>query len=57
MCKESVKEFTDFILAYCPSQTKIVSTKEVHNTFANKKMLTSEDSEFEDMPFQDIPDK
>ena len=49
MCKESVKEFVYFILQYCPKGTRIVSTKEVKNLF-DKKLLTAEDSDFEDMP-------
>jgi dynein heavy chain len=50
MSRESVKEFVDFVLAFCPSDTKIVNTNEVHNTFANKKLLTPEDSDYEEMP-------
>lgn len=50
MCRESVKEFVEYILMYCPTDTKIVSTKEVHNTF-NKKMLTPDDSDYEEKPF------
>jgi hypothetical protein len=50
MCKESVKEFVSFILQYCPKGTKIISTKEVKNLF-DKKMLTPEDSDFEEMPY------
>lgn len=54
MCKESVKEFVDFVLTFCPTDTRIVSTREVHNTF-NKRMLTAEDSDFEEKPYQDVP--
>jgi dynein heavy chain len=54
MCKDSVKEFVAFILSFCPLETKIVSTREVHNKF-DKKLLTSEDSDYEEKPFQDVP--
>ena len=54
MCKSSVKEFVDYVLAYCPEETKIVNTREVHNKF-NKKMLTPEDSDYEEEPHQNIP--
>lgn len=36
LCKDSVHEFVDFMLAYIPESTKIVSTAVVHNTFAIK---------------------
>jgi hypothetical protein len=54
MCKESVKEFVSFVLNFCPTGTRIVSTREVHNTF-NKKILTPEDSDYEEAPYQDVP--
>ena len=54
MCKESVKEFTEFILEQCPTDTRIVSTNEVHNTFS-KKLITEDDSDFEEEPFKDVP--
>ena len=54
MCKESVKEFTEFILEQCPTDTRIVSTNEVHNTFS-KKLVTEDDSDFEEEPFKDVP--
>jgi len=56
LCKESVKEFVQFILKFCPVSTKIVSTKEVHNTF-DKVLLTPEDSDYEEMPFKDVAEK
>jgi dynein heavy chain len=33
MSRESVKEFVEFILAFCPKGTKIINTNEVYNTF------------------------
>lgn len=56
LCRESVHEFVDFILKFCPEETKIISTKEVVNTF-KKKQISAEDSDFEEIPFKDIPDK
>lgn len=56
LSRESVHEFVDFILKFCPEDTKIVSTKEVINTF-KKKEISAEDSDFEEMPFKDIPAK
>mmetsp|Transcript_20736 Transcript_20736/g.31903 ORF Transcript_20736/g.31903 Transcript_20736/m.31903 type:complete len:452 (-) Transcript_20736:2401-3756(-) len=53
MSKESVKEFVAFVLKFCPLETNIVSTKEVHNTF-NKKLITAEDSDFEEQPFKNV---
>jgi len=53
MSKDSVREFVDFILCFCPKETRIVSTKEVYNTF-NKKKLTPEDSDYEECPHQDV---
>jgi hypothetical protein len=32
-----------------------VSTREVHNSFTNKKILTPEDSDYEEAPHQGIP--
>lgn len=55
MCKESVKEFVAYVLKFCPLDTKIVSTKEVHNTF-DKVLITPEDSDYEEQPFADIPE-
>ena len=55
LCKESVKEFVHFMLAFCPLDTKIVTTNEVHNSF-DKKRLTPEDSDFEEKPYQDVPE-
>jgi hypothetical protein len=54
MSKESVREFVDFVLKYCPQGTKIISTKEVHNTFT-KVVLTPEDSDYEAVPYEDVP--
>lgn len=56
MSRESVKEFVDFVLAFCPKSTKIINTNEVHNTF-DKKMLTEEDSDFEEFPHQEVDEK
>ena len=50
LCKKSVYEFVSFMTAFCPIKTEIVNTKEVKNYF-NKKILTEEDSDFEDAPF------
>jgi len=55
MSKESVREFVDFVLKFCPLDTKIISTKEVHNTF-DKVMLTPEDSDYEEMPYANVPE-
>jgi hypothetical protein len=55
MSKLSVQEFVDFVIGFCPKDTKIISTKEVHNTF-NKKLITPEDSDYEEVPFQDVPE-
>ena len=56
MCKESVREFVEFVLKFCPLDTKIISTKEVYNTF-DKVLITPEDSDYEEMPFNDVPEK
>jgi hypothetical protein len=55
MCKESVREFVEFVLKFCPLDTKIISTKEVYNTF-DKVLVTPEDSDYEEAPFKDIPE-
>jgi hypothetical protein len=36
LCKDSVKEFVDYILSYIPSETKIVNTAMVENTFEGR---------------------
>jgi dynein heavy chain len=54
MSKESVREFVDFVISYCPRGTKIISTKEVHNTF-DKVVLTPEDSDYEAVPYEEVP--
>jgi len=54
MCRESVKEFVRFVLAFCPINTRIVSTREVHNSF-DKKVIGPDDSDFEEKPYQNVP--
>jgi len=54
MCQQSVKEFTEFILDYVPTDTKIIDTNEVKNTF-NKKIIGPDDSDYEEMPFSEVP--
>ena len=56
MSRESVKEFVDFMLAFCPKDTKIVNTNEVHNTF-DKRHIFPDDSDYEEMPHEGIPEK
>lgn len=53
MCQHSVKEFTEFILMYVPTDTKIIDTNEVKNTF-NKKIIGPDDSDYEELPFADV---
>ena len=55
MCQQSVAEFTEFILKYVPTDTKIVDTNEVKNTF-NKRIIGPDDSDYEALPFTDVPD-
>lgn len=50
MCKESVKEFVKYVLSFCPKETKIVSTREVYNSF-DKKLIGPDDSDFEEKPY------
>ena len=50
MCKESVYQFVEHILRFCPVSTEIVSTREAKNVFA-KKALQPEDSDYEEKPF------
>ena len=57
ICKDSVKEFVGFILDRCPTKTEIHKTNDVRNSFANKKYLEPGDSDYEDMPFEDVPEK
>jgi hypothetical protein len=56
LATDSVAEFVGFILKFCPEDTKIISTKEVVNTF-KKKQISADDSDFEEMPFKNIPSK
>ena len=56
LATDSVAEFVEFILKFCPEDTKIISTKEVVNTF-KKKQISADDSDFEEMPFKNIPSK
>jgi dynein heavy chain len=49
MSRESVKEFVDFILKFCPKETRIVNTNEVYNTF-DKAHIFPDDSDYEEMP-------
>lgn len=55
ICKDSIKEFVSFILGMCPLDTEIINTHDVKNSY-NKKLLTAEDSDFEAMPFADVPE-
>lgn len=50
MSRESVKEFVDFVLSFCPKATKVINTNEVHNTFDKKVLTKEEDSDYEEMP-------
>jgi dynein heavy chain len=56
MCRSSVTAFVHYILKFCPTATEIVSTREVKNVF-NKKMITVEDSDYEEVPFTEIASK
>lgn len=56
MSRESVAEFVTFILKFCPKDTRIVNTNEVYNTF-DKPHIFPDDSDYEEMPHQDIPEK
>lgn len=53
MCKDSVKEFVQFMVKFIPRDTSIHSTSEVKNTF-EKPQLTAEEEE-EQME-EDIPE-
>lgn len=53
LCKDSVKEFVDYMLGFIPEATEIKSTAVVYNTFAPKKAVSEkdqEDSEEEEEP-------
>lgn len=54
ICKDSVKDFVEFITSYCPLKTEIRNTHDVVNYF-DKKLITAEDSDYEEEPFKDIP--
>lgn len=43
LCKESVKEFVDFMMKYIPKETKIISTAKVENFFEKLKDVSAED--------------
>lgn len=53
LCKDSVHEFVDFMLAYIPDTTKIESTAVVHNTFALKGVEEPEEESVNLMPKPD----
>jgi dynein heavy chain len=55
MCRESVREFVQYVLGFCPRESQIVSTREVHNFF-NKTIIGPDDSDFEEKPYQDVPE-
>jgi hypothetical protein len=42
MCKDSVREFVNFMVKFIPRETKIVSTSVVKNTF-EKPMILDDD--------------
>jgi dynein heavy chain, axonemal len=54
ICKDSIHEFVAFVLEQCPADTEIRNTHDVVNTF-EKKLLTAEDSDFEELPYKDVP--
>jgi len=56
LCKRSVKEFVEFVLKFCPTDSQIVTTNEVVNTF-DKVLLTPEDSDYEECPYGDVPER
>lgn len=45
LCKDSVHEFVNFMLAYIPESTTIESTAIVHNTFAIKGKVEEPEEE------------
>jgi hypothetical protein len=47
ICKQSVKEFEEFILKFIPTSTEVLSSSEVHNTFIHPKIAEEEDKEGE----------
>ena len=55
LCKASVKEFVEFVLKFCPTDTEIVTTNKVVNTF-DKVLLGPDDSDYEEAPYQDVPE-
>jgi len=52
LCKDSVKEFVNFMVKFIPRETKIISTSQVNNTF-EKNIILDEDEQIDD---EDIPD-
>lgn len=56
LCKDSVHEFVDFMLAYIPDTTVIVSTAVVHNTFAKRNDEVAEEPEEESPNLLPRPD-
>jgi dynein heavy chain len=45
LCKDSVQEFVNFMLAYIPDSTTIKSTAIVHNTFSRKGIVEEQEEE------------
>jgi len=45
MCKDSVKEFVKFMIQFIPTETQIISTSSVKNTFAKVAIENEEDQE------------
>jgi dynein heavy chain len=45
LCKDSVQEFVNFMLAYIPDTTTIKSTAVVHNTFSRKGIVEEQEEE------------
>lgn len=45
LCKDSVREFVDYILSYIPDQTIIETTGKVKNTFSNRKVVQEDEDD------------
>ena len=50
LCKDSVKEFVEFMIKFIPIETDIISTSKVNNRFAKKAIISEEYHDYDDIP-------
>lgn len=54
LCKDSVREFVEFMVKFIPKETEIVSTSKVVNRFDKKSVTIQEIHDYDDLPESEL---